>query len=207
WELVPTDITTVAVIANGHPTTTREVDLDVGSSTVTVDIVLDQYATISGQLVDRTTGEGITGVDVSCGGSTTTGDDGLFVVTDVLPGEHSCFITDSDCYPYEPQELDPIESGEHRQVTLLAERKADVVVTVRDAGDLSTVGGAEVWTSLLSRTVEAVASGDGVATLPCVDEGEQVVYGWQTGYSSGASRVLVPQSGEVQAWVDLEPAP
>ncbi|MFW6086122.1 MAG: MSCRAMM family protein [Myxococcota bacterium] len=206
-ELVPVDVTTVTVSGTGFPRTNREVDLRTGSSPVSLDIVIDEYASIAGRLVDSATGEGIVGERVYCGGSATTVGDGLFAVPQVVPGEYSCYVQASDCYPYQPLELEPLESGEHRQVTLLAERKADVLVTVRDAGDLSTVGGAEVWTSLPSRTIEAVATGDGVATLPCVDAGEQVVYGWHTGYSSGASRVRVPESGEVQAWVDLEPAP
>lgn len=205
--LVPTDITTASVDASDHPTTERDVELTEGTSPVTVDLVIDEYASITGRLVDQTTGDGVVGVGVYCGGFATTVEGGLFAVSEVIPGTHNCYVYDTDCYPYQSQQLDPLSSGEHRQVTLLTERKADVVVTVRDGSDQTSIADADVWTTVLSNTIEATSDTDGVATLPCVDAGEQVVYGWKSGYSSGAARVLVPDSGEVRAWVDLDPAP
>jgi hypothetical protein len=206
-DLVPTDISLVTVSATGFPTTEREIDLTGVGSPVTVNIVLDDFARVTGRLVDRSTGEGIGGEQVYCGGFATTVSGGAFAIPNVTPRAYNCYVFGSDCYPYQPQAIEPLESGEHREVTLLASRRANVHVTVRNASDGSPIATADVWTSVPSRTIHGLSSADGTTTIPCVDAGEQVLYGWRPGYSSGAARVLVPDSGQVQAWIDLEPAP
>lgn len=197
---VPTDITQVTVSATGYPTAVRAVDLSAGGATATVDVAMDEYATVFGRVVDSATGEGVEGVVVACGGSQYTGPGGSFASATVTPGQVSCYVS-TTCYPYQPQYL-AVTSGEVREVTVVVTRRADVEVHVRDAASDTAVPGAEVTASGQS----VVANASGVATLECLYVGSQTVHAWSVGYSSAATRVLVPESGVVQAFVDLETA-
>jgi hypothetical protein len=197
---VPTDITQVTVMATGYPTAVRDVDLAVGGATVTVDVVMDEYATVFGRVVDSATGDGVEGVIVVCGGYQTTGPDGTYASATVTPGQITCYVSTS-CYGYQPQYV-TVTSGDVREVTAVVTRRADVEVHVRDAVSDAAVPGAEVTASGQS----VVTNASGVATLECLTAGTQTVYAWGPGYSSAAARVLVPESGTVQAFVDLQAA-
>jgi hypothetical protein len=150
--------------------------------------------------VDSATGEGVEGVLVACGGAQYTGAGGSFASATVTPGRISCYVSTS-CYGYQPQYVTVI-SGEVREVTVVVTRRADVEVHVRDAASDAVVPGATVTASGQS----VVTNASGVATLECLLASAHTVYGWSAGYSSAAARVLVPESGTVQAFLNLPAA-
>lgn len=196
---VPRDVTSVRIWKSGFPTVTQPIDLsDTGTTEFVIDLVVPSYASVTGRVVDASSGESVSGALTVCsGGSAYTDDYGTFAIGNVTPGQVSCYVS-SNCYPYSPLtfELGP---GASRFLEIALPRRSDLHVLVREAPS----GNPIVSASVASGSFSALTGADGVAILECVFEGEHIVQASREGYINGAARVLVPSTGRVDASVDL----
>ena len=203
--LVPVDITSIRTTSSTEfPPKTLEVDLTPGIPTgsVDIDIMLDRYASVFGRVVDSSTGDGIADVLVSCGSIAYTNDDGFFSAERAAPGVLTCYQFGSTCYPLTSQSIE-LGSGERREVVFLARRYAEVNVNVLDRVDDSPLIGAEVNIAGGSDTRFFLSGPEGVAHIDCLAPGLRTLLGTAHGYSSASTTVLVPASGDVEAWLRL----
>jgi len=199
---VPDDVTVLRVFDNEHPWRTKSVSLAGRGSSVVEDVTVLDYGQVFGRVVDAATGNGVPGIEVSCGPSAITSDDGSFLVTGVNPGAATCSFF-SSCHTGAPLSID-VPSGGSAEINATVQRMADVRLHVTASASSAPLSGADLV--LLPERLTAQTDGAGQVIFRCQSTGVRTIVGSANGYSSAATAVSVPASGQIEAFLALTPS-